>query len=209
MSHICSRNARLGFQAMTREEWQRIKRVSTETLKQPAAERPAFVSRACGGDPTLEREVVSLVASVEHTSLTCSKTRHGTFAMRGALAPGALILGPYEVVERIGAGAMGEVYGEGSALARGVAIKVLPIWSRRSRWGARFETEARSAAASPIQTSSGSPTSARTKARRNRERALGGESLRERIASAAARRGRRRVHPAGRATGWRPRTKRA
>ena len=101
------------------------------------------VAAPAAGDPTLEREVLSLVASVEHAS---DLFENATFAMRGALAAGAH-LGPYEVVEPIGAGAMGEVYrAKDQRLGRDVAIKVLPIVFEadpdRIR---RFEQEARSA----------------------------------------------------------------
>ena len=58
-------------------------------------------------------------------------------------------LGVYEIVAPIGAGGMGEVYrARDPRLAREVAIKVLPaIWSEDAGRLARFEQEARSAAA--------------------------------------------------------------
>ena len=58
-------------------------------------------------------------------------------------------LGPYEVVSRLGAGGMGEVWrGRDSRLQRDVAIKVLPadLASDPGRLK-RFEKEARSASA--------------------------------------------------------------
>ncbi|MGD8330017.1 MAG: protein kinase [Acidobacteriota bacterium] len=58
-------------------------------------------------------------------------------------------LGPYKIVEQIGAGAMGEVYlAEDTRLGRKVAIKVLPPdLARQPERLARFEREARAAAA--------------------------------------------------------------
>src|SRR2546428_12869016 len=95
-----------------------------EALAQTETERLAYVSRVCGGDETLEREVLSLIDSSERAS---DLYEHATFALPGALAPGAQ-LGPYEVVGPIGAGAMGEVYrAQDRRLGRDVAIKVLPI----------------------------------------------------------------------------------
>src|SRR5262245_3733844 len=65
-----------------------------------------------------------------------------------ALFPGTR-LGPYEIVDRIGAGAMGEVYSARDArLHRQVAIKVLPAeFSRVPDRIARFAQEAKAAAA--------------------------------------------------------------
>ena len=64
------------------------------------------------------------------------------------LDPGAL-LGPYEIVERVGAGGMGEVYrARDTRLPRDVAIKVLPSQlSGNSDLRMRLEREARSLAA--------------------------------------------------------------
>jgi len=58
-------------------------------------------------------------------------------------------LGPYKIVEQIGAGAMGEVYlAEDTRLGRKVAIKVLPPeLAQQPERLARFEREARAAAA--------------------------------------------------------------
>ncbi|MDH4066994.1 MAG: hypothetical protein OEW19_21550 [Acidobacteriota bacterium] len=58
-------------------------------------------------------------------------------------------LGPYEIVSRIGAGGMGEVYrASDTRLDRDVAVKVLPAaFEEDAGRRARFEREARAVAA--------------------------------------------------------------
>src|SRR5262245_33602128 len=136
-------NLRTGGPGMTREEWQRIKLVSMEALERPESERETFVSRACDGDGALVREVLSLLASVDRAA---SLFEQPALIARGALTPG-VHLGPYEVIEPLGAGSMGEVYrGRDDRLGRDVAIKVLPIlFTADPERVRRFEQEARAA----------------------------------------------------------------
>lgn len=54
-------------------------------------------------------------------------------------------LGPYEIVSRIGAGGMGEVWrGRDTRLDRSVAIKILPTeFASNAQFRSRFEREAK------------------------------------------------------------------
>src|ERR1039458_3927055 len=67
-----------------------------------------------------------------------------------SLQPGAR-LGAYEVVSRLGAGAMGEVYrARDSRLGRDVALNILPAeFASNADWRRRFEQESRAASALP------------------------------------------------------------
>jgi eukaryotic-like serine/threonine-protein kinase len=60
-------------------------------------------------------------------------------------------LGPYEVVSRIGAGGMGEVFrARDTRLDRTVAIKILPEFAENAELKVRFEREAKAIARGPL-----------------------------------------------------------
>ena len=51
--------------AVTPEDWERAKGILDAALELPAADRPAYVAAAAGGDAALAREVESLLAANE------------------------------------------------------------------------------------------------------------------------------------------------
>src|SRR4051794_27935275 len=71
----------------------------------PAADRPAFVEQACGGDAELRREVESLLQYYDEES-----TNEAEPAAGAAFVPGAVIAGRYRMIARIGQGGMGDVW---------------------------------------------------------------------------------------------------
>ena len=120
---------------MDRESWQRVDELYHAALELPTAERSAFLSQACS-DTEVRREVESLL-SFESDGAVLDYP-----AWDKRLAPGER-LGPYEIVERAGAGGMGEVWkARDTRLGRDVAIKVCA-----QRFSARFRREARAIAA--------------------------------------------------------------
>ena len=138
---------------MTSERWQQVEEVLQAALDRPAHERSSFLNEACSGDEGLRQEASSLIDAYDEA---------GDFIEEPALAHDAHVLlgnngqdnigreiGPYQIIERLGAGGMGEVYlAEDRRLARQVALKILPPYfvSDEARLR-RFQREARAASA--------------------------------------------------------------
>jgi serine/threonine protein kinase/Tol biopolymer transport system component len=143
---------------MTPDRWQRVQEVLAEAAELDPASRSEFLDEACRGDPELQAEVVSLLSSLEDASSRVldspaieavpelspadSKTAFPSLASGKRL-------GPYQILELLGAGGMGEVYrAKDTRLNREVAIKILPqSLVRNPEALARFEREAQAIAA--------------------------------------------------------------
>jgi len=129
--------------SVTPERWQEVKKVLAGALERAPRERSAFLDQACA-EPDLRREVESLIAAHEQGQ-SSFLTQPAMQAKE--LAIGSL-LGPYEILARIGAGGMGEVYKARDArLHRIVAIKILPVHlADRADLRERLDREARTIA---------------------------------------------------------------
>jgi eukaryotic-like serine/threonine-protein kinase len=141
--------------------WSQVKRVFQAALTRPPEQRRSFVGDQCGEDDALLREVEVLLAAHERAgnfverpaieAVVSSSTFGGLSGdvepVERVLEPG-LRLGPYEVVDAIGRGGMGEVYrARDTRLGRTVAIKVLPAHvATNADLKQRFEREARALA---------------------------------------------------------------
>ena len=132
------------------ERWRRIESLFQEALTKSPAERANFLDEACSGDAAVRREVESLLAheSLAGSFLESDRSEAKPAAPRDPVPAGERI-GPYTIMEPLGAGGMGEVYkAHDERLGRDVAIKFL---SRRMADDAasleRFEREARAASA--------------------------------------------------------------
>lgn len=116
---------------MTAQDWKRIKAIALEAWERPVAERTPYIVDACGGTEGLDREVLSLVASMtaaEASFEAADCLPHGDLAA-DAILRGRRV-GAYEILARIGAGGMGEVYkARDTRLNRMVAIKMLPAFA--------------------------------------------------------------------------------
>src|SRR5256885_5544941 len=132
---------------MTPERWQEIEAVLQGALDRPPGERDSFLDDACAGDEELKEEANSLITAYDEA---------GDFIEQPAIAQDARVLvgsdqdhkigreiGPYRIIERLGAGGMGEVYlAQDARLNRLVALKILPrnlVFDNRGRAGFKGE----------------------------------------------------------------------
>ncbi len=140
------------------DRWRRIKGLVADAVALGVHERARFLAAACGGDEPMRQEIEALVAAHDEAAdlFESPRVAASAFARAGVAIPSAAPhlmpgrrLGPYEVLETIGAGGMGEVYrARDTRLDRDVAIKVLPaalVADAVRR--ARFVQEARAASA--------------------------------------------------------------
>ena len=138
--------------------YQRIKEILGETLELPTAERQAFVAAACGEDHELRAEVESLLQYEAQDDFL--EPLHSSKGPKVAVndpatddvSTDSLIgttVGPYHVIDRLGAGGMGVVYvAEDTRLGRRAALKFLRRdHSYDEEAKSRFFREARAIAA--------------------------------------------------------------
>ena len=142
---------------MNPERWQQISRIFKSAISLDSEARAAYVKEQCGGDESLRSEVEKLIDS--HRQASDEDFIGGRAADNGAV----LIIeeldeeaekrrlkkdqqiGSYVILDRLGAGGMGEVYlARDSRLGRTVALKVIsPDISADKRRMQRFRQEAK------------------------------------------------------------------
>ena len=130
-----------------------IKQLYCDALERGAGEREAFLSEACAGDEDLRREVETLLGyeteAMNFIETPALNLAAEILAGQQGDAKIGLQVGAYKIIDKLGAGGMGEVYlAEDARLRRKIALKLLPARfvadSERVR---RFEREARAASA--------------------------------------------------------------
>jgi Tol biopolymer transport system component len=135
------------------ERMQQIEALFHAALERHAAERSAFLAAACGTDEALRRDVESLLQHLTAADvLLTSPMAEAGASIQIDNDEHSLVgrhVGVYEVLARLGAGGMGEVYrARDPRLHRDVAIKVLPqAFMADGERRSRFESEARLLAA--------------------------------------------------------------
>ena len=140
---------------MTPERWQQISQIFKSAISLDSEARRAYVAQKCGDDELLRSEVERLIAS--HQQASAENFIGGHAADDGAALLSEEVenqkpalnkgqqFGSYLILDRLGAGGMGEVYlARDSRLDRTVALKVLSsnVTSDKRRMQ-RFRQEAR------------------------------------------------------------------
>jgi serine/threonine-protein kinase len=128
---------------MDPERWASLQRMFHEALERPPEARASYLAEIAKSDPQAAEEVRALLSAGRRAVDDVFDPATSTGGLT-TLAPGTR-LGPYEVVSRIGAGGMGEVYQVvDTRLDRSVAVKVIRMpEAQRADRRERFQREAR------------------------------------------------------------------
>ena len=134
---------------MVIERWLQIKSLFVAAHEKPAGERARFLDDVCGADQELRREVESLLGCEDSAAGFLESEGTVTIPMAGEPVPAGERIGPYTILELLGAGGMGQVYkAYDNRLDRQVAVKFLArAIASDPAAQQRFDREARAASA--------------------------------------------------------------
>ncbi len=136
---------------MTPARWQQVKELFASAVELSPSERAVFLAQACVDDE-LRREVETLLASDDSPSFmetpAVAMVAESLVSASSELSAGQFV-GPYQIVEAIRGGGMGEVYlARDPRLDRFIVLKLLPpYFARDEQFVRRFAQEARAASA--------------------------------------------------------------
>ncbi|CAN5319477.1 hypothetical protein BH20ACI1_BH20ACI1_18570 [soil metagenome] len=114
---------------MNSERWQKVKNLFDVAVELAPKERKRFLDKSCGTDKELRRDVENLLASytdAESFMEQPAATEVASLIIEPKNLEAGKSFGHYEIMKKIGAGGMGEVYlAEDKKLDRKVAVKIL------------------------------------------------------------------------------------
>jgi len=133
---------------MTSERWERTKQVLEDAMRLAPEKRAAFLDSACADDAELRKEVDSLIASYDDVgsqflaSPAAEVLGVPAVGVDEAVTSGKVI-GPYQLVHKIGEGGMGEVWlaEQKHPVRRRVALKLVRAGLNTREALARFDSE--------------------------------------------------------------------
>ncbi len=131
------------------EHWQRLQLLFEKAIELTGDERDAYITASCADDRELEQELRELLESDRRAEEIFDELAQKTVTMVDSMNLVGKSFLQYTVIDRIGAGGMGEVYlANDTQLNRKVALKFLPAeLSGNRQFRERFLREARAAAA--------------------------------------------------------------
>jgi serine/threonine protein kinase/Tol biopolymer transport system component len=126
---------------MKTERWNQIEKLFHEARQLTGEDRSRYLGKMCGGDAAMRRQIERMLDQ----DLAADFLDAPAIEMMSFTLAAGTLLGPYQILDSIGAGGMGEVYcARDTRLGRTVAVKVLPAHlSSHHEWRERLEREAR------------------------------------------------------------------
>jgi tetratricopeptide (TPR) repeat protein len=113
---------------LQRERWILLEQLFAEALALPSSAREAFLTRACGSDSDLHREIDELLRSHDAPGVLDSTPHSPERTALHPSLPSGTCLGPWRIQNLIGRGGAGEVYAairSDGAFEQRVALKLL------------------------------------------------------------------------------------